>query len=184
MRERKLDLTPRSPTQLAHVVIFCHHFEKTREWYKTVLNATESYGNDGSSFLAYDDEHHRLALFLAPPLDNSVKRLNGVQHFAYTLPSVAALLGQYERLAKLDIKPIWTVHHGVTLSIYYEDPEGVQVEFQVDAFVNMTDAKDFMASEAFDRNPAGINFDPEIMKERFFAGESETQLLSQEALPQ
>ena len=182
MTTRQLDLTPRAPEQLAHVVIMCHEFEKTKEWYMTVLDAKESYGNEGMSFLSYDEEHHRLALINAGPAPEGVQTFNKVQHFAYTLSSAAALLGHHERLAQLGIKPVWNIHHGLTLSMYYEDPEGIHVEFQVDAFVNMKAAKEFMSSEEFEQNPVGIEYNPEDLKARYLAGESETELLNQVVL--
>jgi hypothetical protein len=36
--------------------------------------------------------------------------------------------------------PYWCVHNGITISTYYADPDGNQMELQVDAFASDDDA--------------------------------------------
>ena len=49
--------------------------------------------------------------------------LIGVDHVAYTYSSLDDLLENYEQLKAQGIMPYWCVHHGVTVSMYYADPE-------------------------------------------------------------
>ncbi len=42
------------------------------------------------------------------------------------------------------IEPYWCVHHGLTVSMYYADPDGNQMEFQVDAFESMEEAGEYV----------------------------------------
>ena len=47
------------------------------------------------------------------------------------------------------------------MSIYYEDPDGNQIETQVDSFEDPEEATKFMVSKEFAENPIGAGFDPE-----------------------
>ena len=77
--------------------------------------------------------------------------------------------------------PIAPIHHGMTLSMYYADPDGNQVELQVDA-MNPAEAEAFMASDVFAANPIGIKFDPADLVARRAGGESVESLLDYAAL--
>ena len=50
--------------------------------------------------------------------------LIGVDHVAYTYDSLDDLLENYEQLKVEGIMPYWCVHHGLTVSMYYADPDG------------------------------------------------------------
>ena len=91
-------------------------------------------------------------------------------------------MNHYHRLKEQDITPVWCVHHGGTLSMYYADPEGVRCEFQVELFDNPAVFSDLMSGEEFSANPIGIEYDPEKLLQRYLAGESEEQLLDQSRL--
>ena len=61
----------------------------------------------------------------------------GVDHVAYTYASLNDLLENYAQLKEKGIRPYWCVHHGITVSMYYADPDGNQMEFQVDSSVRV-----------------------------------------------
>jgi hypothetical protein len=73
------------------------------------------------------------------------------------------------------ISPYWTINHGMTLSAYYRDPDGNQVETQVDS-LTMEQADDFMNGPLFAANPIGIDVDFEVLNARRKAGESAASL--------
>ena len=180
--KRTIDHTPRPPVYLAHVVIRCKHFKQTLDWYKTVLVAKEVFVNDFIAFVTYDDEHHRIALVNIGVEADDIGKGAGVDHVAFGVENVAALMNHYSRLKGAGIEPVWSIHHGGTLSLYYADPEGVRSEFQVEAFSTMEQVEEFMESGAFAANPIGIEFDPDKVLERYLNGESDQQLLDQSAL--
>lgn len=68
------------------------------------------------------------------------------------------------------------------MSIYYEDPDGNQIETQVDSFEDPEEATKFMASEEFAENPIGVDFDPEELIRMLQAGESEESLKKREKI--
>ena len=61
----------------------------------------------------------------------------------------------------------------MTLSYYYEDPDGNRVELQVDTFGDWAASSEWMrTSPAFKANPIGLFVDPEKIAEAAAAGES------------
>lgn len=68
--------------------------------------------------------------------------------------------------------PYWCVNHGLTISLYYADPDGNVLETQCDVFESNNDANSYMLSPAFQENPIGADFDPEELVARVQAGES------------
>ncbi len=57
--------------------------------------------------------------------------------------------------------------------MYYHDPDGNDIETQVDNFESADEANAFMRSEFFEMNPIGTDFDPEELVKRLEAGEDE-----------
>ena len=96
--------------------------------------------------------------------------MRGLEHVAFTYESLGDLLDTYERLKGLGVTPYWTINHGPTTSMYYRDPDGNQVELQIDN-CSLADADAFVRSEAFAKNPIGIEFDADALLARFRNGE-------------
>lgn len=171
------------PSKFSHVVYRTRRYEEMLRWYQQVFEAEIQHQSRGLAFLTYDDEHHRFAFanldVMAGPGDpNERSGAVGVDHVAYTYDSAGALLDTYERLRDNGIKPHWCVHHGITLSMYYRDPDGNRMEFQVDCFEKRSQAGDYMKGEAFARNPIGNEYDPEALLARHRGGASESELLA------
>jgi catechol-2,3-dioxygenase len=154
------------PMTFVHVVYRTRRFEKMVRWYQSVFGAKVQYQNPALAFLTYDDEHHRFAFanlnVLKPGGTEAERRgLIGADHLAYTYASLKDLLENYGQLKAQDIKPYWCVHHGITVSMYYADPDGNQLEFQVDCFGSSEEANAFMEGPRFAANPIGVEYDPD-----------------------
>lgn len=168
------------PAKLAHVVFQTNRLAELRDWYCTVLDGHVIWGNDHLTFVTYDDEHHRVALLdLGPlaPRDLEGRDIRyrptdqpGLHHVAFTFASMGELLGNYERLAARGIRPFRCINHGPTTSMYYVDPDGNRVELQIDNFATAEEGQAWMRSPAFDRNPIGVEFEPDELVRRFRAG--------------
>lgn len=162
------------PVKFAHIVYRTRRFDEMLNWYKTVFGATVQFENPALAFLTYDDEHHRFAIanmsVLHPNGTEADKKDSiGVDHVGYTYASVGDLLENYAALKDAGINPYWTIHHGITVSMYYADPDGNQMEFQVNCMPTDGDASRFMA-ESFSKNPIGVEFDPDKWLARYRAG--------------
>lgn len=160
-----------SPSKFAHVVLKTSRYQEMLAWWTRFLEAEARHSSDFISFLSYDDEHHRIAIVNFPNLEERSATSAGVEHFAFTYDSLDTLFGQYERMKSLGISPYWTINHGMTLSAYYRDPDGNQVETQVDS-MTMSEADAFMSGPLFAANPIGIDVDFDQLLARRQAGES------------
>jgi catechol-2,3-dioxygenase len=169
------------PARFVHVVYRTRRFEQMVQWYETVFDAKVRYQNPVLAFLSYDEEHHRIALInlaIAHPDATEDRRgVIGVDHVAYTYESVSDLFENYAQLKDKGILPYWCIHHGVTMSMYYADPDGNNVELQTDNFDTAEEAQEFLESDAFAENPIGVLFDPDELAARFQAGEPAAELV-------
>lgn len=166
-----------SPDAFAHFVVRTANFAGMRHWYQTVLNARIVHDNGRICFLTYDDEHHRLAIVNVPELRAPDAGSWGVAHVAYSFRTLRQLLSTYVRLRDQGILPVRPINHGPTVSLYYNDPDGTAVEFQVDAFPTKAEAAHFFQTDAFKENPIGVLFDPEELVRAYEAGVPEEELM-------
>jgi len=169
------------PVKFAHIVYRTRRFDEMLDWYKTVFGAKVQFENPALAFLTYDDEHHRFAIANMSVLHPDGKETDkkdsiGVDHVGYTYASVRDLLENYEALKDAGIRPYWSIHHGITVSMYYADPDGNQMEFQVNCMPTDADASRFMA-ESFGKNPIGVEFDPDEWLARYRAGAPVSEFL-------
>ena len=154
------------PKSLAHVVYRTRRITEMLDWYSTVFGARVQHQNPAMAFLTFDDEHHRFAFIDLSVIDPNgsepeTKGWTGVDHLAWTYPSLEDLFNNYTSCKANGIEPYWCVHHGLTVSMYYADPDGNQMEFQVDAFDSKDECSAYISGPAFGANPVGVEFDPE-----------------------
>jgi catechol-2,3-dioxygenase len=182
MADRSLDITTTAQVALSHIVLRTAHLDECIDFYGKLLGMKVNYrGAHGGAALANDGEHHRIALVGVPVADDKNPVAPGLEHVAYKLRTLGDLLGNYIRLRGIEINPFMAIHHGGTLSTYYLDPDGTQVELFID--VHTSDfAIESMNSDAFAANPIGVPIDMDDFATRYSTGESITSLLEQPEL--
>ena len=165
--------------RMSHIVFMTRRYEALVAWYCTVFKAAPVHADAALTFLAFDEENHRFAIanldIFRPGGDGRLGDV-GVNHVAYTFASAGDLLATYKRLKAAGITPYWPIHHGIALSMYYQDPDGNRMEFQVD-HGTVADGVAYMKSEAFGGNPVGVEYDPDALLARYEAGASEAELM-------
>ena len=174
------------PKKFVHVVYRTRRFAEMLAWYETVFDAKVQYQDPALAFLTYDDEHHRFAFanldVIQPGApEPAARNLVGVDHVAYTYGSLSELFENYAWLKERGIKPYWCIHHGITLSMYYADPDGNQMEFQVDCFATAEGANELMHSPRWGVNPIGVEYDPDDWLARLRAGTPAVELLARKS---
>ena len=150
--------------RLSHVVLQTRDLKETLGWYSTLLHGHVVYQGHGLAFLTHDHEHHRIALVQLP--EDAVAKsptAAGLNHIAFTFDTLDELLERYEELAAKGIRPATPVQHGVTTSLYYRDPDGNKVEFQIDNFGTPDEATAYMHGAEYDGDPIGPGFDVDLM---------------------
>ena len=163
-----------SPAKLSHAVLRTTRLTEMVEWYKTVLNAEVLYQNDFLVFMTYDEEHHRIAFAAVPGLIEKPKNSVGLDHLAFFYSSFDDWISAYERLKSAGITPRVPIHHGLTMSLYYRDPDGNGVELSIDN-VDKAQWHNWMR-DRLKENPIGHAFDPDDLARRYHAGVPESEL--------
>jgi catechol-2,3-dioxygenase len=152
------------PAYMAHIVFQTKKYREMIDWYATVFHAEPMFTNEQLTFMTYDDEHHRFAFINLPQECPDKQPLApACAHYAYSYWSADDLMATYERLRNLGIKPAWALNHFITTSLYYTDPDGTDVELQLDNYATPAESKAVFSSEEYLQNPIGRPFDPEVL---------------------
>ncbi len=149
---------------LHHVTIKTCRIDKMIEWYGTVVGAKVQFRDQGGCWMTNDEANHRIAFLTIQGLSDDPEKVshNGVHHFAFEYESFDDLMSSFDRMRNAGVKPAFCLDHGLTISLYYRDPEGNYVELQSDNFSDWKQSSEFMrTSPDFARNPIGTFFDPE-----------------------
>ena len=157
-----------------HVTIKTSCLADMVAWYGTVIGAEVTFQDEFNAWTTNDEANHRVAFLSVPGLKNDPDKVkhNGMHHSAFEYASFADLMTSYERLKEAGIVPAFSLDHGLTISIYYKDPEGNFVELQADNFGDWALSTEFMrTSSDFQNNPIGTFFDPEQGARAHAAGE-------------
>jgi catechol 2,3-dioxygenase len=156
-----------------HTTFTTLHLDEMVEWYSKVAGLTPVYHGESAAWLTNDEANHRIA-FLSPPglkLPIDKPHTIGLHHTAFEYADFELWINNYVRLRNSGILPFLTLDHGMTMSLYYADPEGNGVEIQVDTFGDWSTSKEWMsASLEFASDQLGAYFDPEKLVAAHEAG--------------
>src|SRR5713101_7206321 len=161
VRRLEREELPMIKPTLHHVTIKTSRLDDMITWYALVVGAKVQFRYRAGAWMTNDDANHRIAFLTVPGLadDAEKNRHNGMHHCAFEYGSFADLMTSFDRLRKAGVEPAFCVDHGLTISIYYEDPEGNYVELQSDNFSDWKLSTEYMrTSREFSENPIGVFF--------------------------
>lgn len=170
---------PIIPPKLHHATFMTLKLDEMVAWYEKVTGLTPVHYSDGAAWLTNDEANHRVAFIAHPGIKRPVDKGTsaGLHHIAFEYDNFDQWLDNYSRLKTEGIVPFRCVDHGLTMSLYYVDPEGNGVEIQVDAFGEWAASKEWMwASREFEENTVGAFFDPDKLVEARELGLSKEQI--------
>ncbi len=111
--------------KLHHATFLTLKLDEMVTWYETVCGLTPVHYSDGAAWLTNDEANHRIALIAHPktkkPTDKPTSA--GLHHTAFEYVEFDQWLDNYVRLRDEGIVPFMSLDHGVTVSMYYADPE-------------------------------------------------------------
>lgn len=147
-----------------HTTFTTMRIEEMVKWYETVAGLTPVFYGDAGAWLTNDEANHRIAFLSPPGLKAPVDKPHtaGLHHTAFEYKNADQWLDNYVRLREHGIVPFLNLDHGMTVSMYYADPDGNGVEIQVDTFQDWDASKSWMFSSLeFASDQLGAHFDPE-----------------------
>jgi catechol 2,3-dioxygenase len=121
--------------RVGHVVIKMRDLEAAKRFYRDILGMKITDEREGFGvFFRFHDYHHDIAVFkvdadAASPQKNQV----GLAHIALVADSLATVKAMYQRLKAHNVPIVRTVDHGITKSVYFQDPEGNELEIYCEA---------------------------------------------------
>ena len=148
------------PKEIGHIVLNVTDVERSTAFYRDVVGFQVSrYRPDGSgAFLTCGLVHHNLALFKAPPgaplkTDGNI----GLNHFAFKVETYEALQEAHRRLREHNAVINFTADHGMTRSVYFQDPDGLEMELFCDTFATEDEGLAFMKSSPGQGSPFDLD---------------------------
>ncbi|HEX4056917.1 MAG TPA: VOC family protein [Galbitalea sp.] len=154
--------------KLHHTTFTTKRLDEMVAWYENAVGLIPSFHFEEAAWLTNDEANHRIA-FLSPPglkHPDDKGHTTGIHHTAFEFNTFDQWIDNYIRLRDQGIMPFLYLDHGITMSVYYQDPDGNGVEIQVDCFGNWEDSKQWISSALeFAENPIGAWFDPEKLVE-------------------
>ena len=126
-----------SPDDFHHVAFKTTNYDEMVEFYKKLFGCEPLYQSDQITFLAFDDEHHRVAIantsdalkdlgFIPKLIMNLKLFLNkktpsivGLDHISYRINPIDRWFNFYFEAKERGLDPLWTINHGWISGIYY-----------------------------------------------------------------
>ena len=115
-----------------HVTIKTSRLQEMVAWYKTLVGVEVTFQDANNAWTTNDEANHRIAFLSVPGLEDDADKVkhNGMHHSAFEYGSFDDLMSSFDRLRGEAIFPAFCLDHGLTISLYYRDPEGNYVELQ------------------------------------------------------
>jgi catechol-2,3-dioxygenase len=155
---------PIRPPKLHHATFMTMDVDAMVAFYELVAGLQPVYYAQHAAWLTNDEANHRIALLRLPGVHPPADKPHsvGLHHTAFEYDSFDGWIDNYERLRDAGLTPVICLDHGMTMSMYYQDPDGNGVEIQVDMFEDWAVSKEWMwASQEFSEDQIGPQFDPE-----------------------
>jgi catechol-2,3-dioxygenase len=147
------------PRDIGHLVLNVSDVARSTAFYRDVVGfQVARYGPDGNrNFLTCGSMHHNLALFKAPA--GALPRQKGqigLNHFAFRVENYQALQQAHQRLVAANAVIDHVVDHGMTLSVYFLDPDGIMMELFCDSFDSDAEGLAFMKATPGQARPFDV----------------------------
>ncbi len=139
---------------VGHVHLRVRDLDRAVGFYRDVFDLTVRERVGRYAFLSWGDQHHDVALQAvgdgAPGPGAGV----GLYHAAIEVPDEAALAGVADRLDERGV-PVSPVDHGISLALYFDDPDGNGLE----AYLDTRERTDEWAGRSQPFDPATLSRD-------------------------
>ena len=183
-----------APEDFHHVAFKTTNYEAMIDFYSRLFGCEPLYKSEELTFLAFDEEHHRVAIantsvvfenlgFIPKTImriknwmNKTLPSIVGLDHISYKLNPIEKWFDFYHKAKEKGLKPYWTINHGWITGMYYKDPDGNLVEIFFEHWRNKEEFKKNISPD-FSEEPIGTNMDIDVLYEMFKGGASFEQLI-------
>ena len=165
--------------KLHHATFMTLEIDPMVRYYELVCGLQPVFYSEHAAWLTNDEANHRIALLripgTKPPTDKP--HTAGLHHTAFEYEDFDQWVDNYVRLKEFGIVPAFCMDHGMTMSMYYSDPDGNGIEIQIDNVGDWGKSTEWMwASREFSEDQLGPQFDPDKIAEARAAGLSKDEI--------
>ena len=116
--------------RVGHVVIKMRDLDAAKRFYRDILGMKITDEREGFGvFFRFQDYHHDIAVFkVDEDADAPQRNQVGLAHIALVADSFDTVKTMHRRLKEHNVPIVRTVDHGITKSVYFQDPEGNELE--------------------------------------------------------
>ena len=122
--------------ELGHVVLYVSNLERSRQFYGDVLGWNEiTGGRSGAAMFSAGRTHHELLLIEVGESAQAIPqgRRVGMYHFGLKVGTTDdELVAAIQEIQSAGVTIVGASDHGVTHSLYIQDPDGNEVELYID----------------------------------------------------
>lgn len=119
-----------------------------------------------------------LGIFEIPTVSGTAGNEPGLNHMQLKHGDLDQLIRRVELMRDAGMHPHRCANHGPMTSFYFRDPDENIIELCIDNFDTPEDMQAFIASEKFQSNPSGIDFQRDDFLARYHAGTPKRELLT------
>ena len=166
LKDEKLNLdlyqnlnSNQAPEDFHHVAFKTINYEAMVDFYSRLFGCKPLYTSEELTFLAFDEEHHRVAIantsgvfknlgFIPKTImriknwmNRSLPSIVGLDHISYKLNPIEKWFEFYHKAKEQGLEPYWTINHGWITGMYYKDPDGNLVEIFLNIGVTKKNSK-------------------------------------------
>ena len=118
------------PKYLGHVNIFVRNAERSQKWYSDLLGLHTYDLRPNAAFMAADiEQSHEIALIeVGDDAPGPERGRVGLNHMAWMMESLDDLKELYLRIKEKNIPIARVSDHGISIGVYFHDPDGNGVE--------------------------------------------------------
>ena len=201
LKDEKLNLdlyqnlnSNQAPEDFHHVAFKTINYEAMVDFYSRLFGCEPLYSSEELTFLAFDEEHHRVAIantsgvfknlgFIPKTImriknwmNRSLPSIVGLDHISYKLNPIEKWFEFYHKAKEQGLEPYWTINHGWITGMYYKDPDGNLVEIFFEHWRNKEEFKTNISPD-FSDEPIGTNMDIDVLYDMFKKGASFEELI-------
>jgi len=155
-----MSTTTAQPPTLGHVHLKVADLDRAVAFYRDVIGLdVQARMGEHAAFLASGGYHHHLGLntWHSAGEDPAPKRKPGLFHTAFLYPDQASLAHAVRRVIEHGVQIYGAADHGVSLAVYFDDPDGNGVELYWDkpesAWEYLPDGSIKLVNDRFDVSP-------------------------------
>ena len=130
--------------RVGHVVLRVTDVDKAEAFYRDALGMETVHRSEGAAFMSFGTQHHDIGLFSVR--GEPTRGNGGLGHVALAAEGGMAELEEFhQRLVDHGVEIASLSDHGMTKSVYFDDPDGNRLEIYVDTMAP-EEGKEFLAS--------------------------------------